>query len=196
MTVALVEAPEAVSAAAGAGSAAARARAARPLPPGGGRPGTGGPRGRRRFSPGPPPDRRPPGDGAGRAGGRRASGPDLARAVPRAKIHRSNYQAIVLAEYVAAVILAATAPIVTKRSDTGLSPYRGQDMVRLVALTFVYFLLALLSASSGPAARASAWFGALILLTVGLGQAAHIAKELDLFGLAAEKVSPALKGGQ
>jgi hypothetical protein len=35
----------------------------------------------------------------------------------------------------------------------------------------------------------SAWFGALVLLTVGLGEAARLAKFLDVFGLAPKQAT-------
>jgi hypothetical protein len=92
-----------------------------------------------------------------------------------------NYQPVILAEFVAAVLLVALTPIATKKDTQGLSPYAGTDMIKLAALTVIYLILALLSVKPGPG-RAAAWFGGLILLTVGLGEGANIAKVLDIFG--------------
>jgi len=52
-----------------------------------------------------------------------------------------------------------------------------------VAITLTYFILALLSGVSPKAARLSAWFGLLILLTVGLIEATRLAQLLNVFGL-------------
>jgi hypothetical protein len=104
---------------------------------------------------------------------------------PRATItsgDRISYQTVVLAEFVAAVLLVAATPF-AKKESAGISPYVGADLVQLVALTLVYFVLALISGANRGAGRFAAWFGALVLLTVGLGEAARIARLLNVFGL-------------
>lgn len=107
----------------------------------------------------------------------------IQRAAPTTPIHRSNYQAVILAEFVAAIVLTAATPIAKKKSTTGgLSPYVAGDMVQIAAITILYFILALVSVGGGSAARFSAWFGGLILLAVGLTEATTIAKTLDVFG--------------
>jgi len=97
---------------------------------------------------------------------------------------RTSYQAVVLAEFVAAVLLIAATPF-AKRQSEGVSPYEGADLLQIMAVTVVYFLLALVSGANRGAGRFAAWFGALILLTVGLGEAARLAKLLNVFGLSA-----------
>lgn len=93
-----------------------------------------------------------------------------------------NYQGVILAEFVTAIVLVATTPIATNKNKTGLSPYRPADVMQLAAITLAYFLLSVLSVVNRGAGRFAAWFGLLILIAVGLGQAASIAKTLDLFG--------------
>lgn len=114
---------------------------------------------------------------------------DVRRRAPTAKISRTNYQPVILAEFVAAVLLVSAAPVATGKEKTGLSPYTGADMLKLGALTAVYLILALISTGGSGPGRFSAWFGGLILLAVGLGEGANIAKELDLFGATGAKVS-------
>lgn len=113
----------------------------------------------------------------------------------------ANYQGIILAEFIGAVLLVAATPIATKKDQTGISPYEGSDMIKLGSITIVYFLLALLSAGGSGAGRFGAWFGGLILLVVGLGEATSIAKVLDVFGGAGNPSSsappaPTTTGGQ
>lgn len=92
----------------------------------------------------------------------------------------TNYESVILAEFVAAIILVAVTPFATKQSSDGLSPYAGADMIKLAALTTVYLILALLSLGGRGAGRYAAWFGGLILLGVGLNEAANIVNDLDL----------------
>jgi hypothetical protein len=103
---------------------------------------------------------------------------------------RDNYQPIILAEFVAAIILTALTPMASKKNPDGLSPYSGRDAIQLLALTLVYLILALVSVGGRGAGRLSAWFGGLILLTVGLGEATTIAKTLDIFGGGTPPASP------
>ena len=104
---------------------------------------------------------------------------EVKRRTPRASPR--NYQPIILAEFLAAVLLVAGTPLATKKNPSGLSPYAGQDMIKLAALTMVYLILALISTGSGTPARLSAWLGGLVLLTVGLNEATNIAQTLDVF---------------
>src|SRR5215469_8876672 len=115
--------------------------------------------------------------GQGQPFGQRAR--QAARKVPKSS---GNYQPAILAEFVAAVLLVAATPF-AKKDSPGLSPYAGSDMLQLVAITLTYFILALLSGVSPKAARLSAWFGLLILLTVGLVEATRLAQLLNVFGL-------------
>jgi len=113
---------------------------------------------------------------------------------PRSRATSGNYQGVILAEFVAAVVLVALTPIAAnKKQQTqsgGLSPYAGQDMIKLAAITVVYLILALLSVRPGPG-RFAAWFGGLVLLAVGLNEAAHLAQVLDIFGGAETAASTA-----
>lgn len=92
------------------------------------------------------------------------------------------YQAIILAEFVAAEILVAVTPVVKNKSKPGMSPYEARDMTKLLALGLVFFLLELGAVGGTGMARFGAWFGGLLLLTVGLGEAASITKILSIFG--------------
>lgn len=96
--------------------------------------------------------------------------------------HFAPYQSIILAEFVLAELLVAATPIATRKNQPGLSPYVPRDMTKLLSLGLVFFLLEL-GATTGPGAgRFGAWFGGLLLLVVGLGEAASITKVLDIFG--------------
>lgn len=105
------------------------------------------------------------------------------RRAPTTRIHRTNYQPVILAEFVAAVLLVAISPIGSKKNPKGLSPYAGQDMIKIGAVTAVYFVLALISSTGQEPGRWAAWFGGLILLAVGVNEAATVAKTLDLAGI-------------
>ena len=93
----------------------------------------------------------------------------------------TNYERVIVAEFVIAVLLVAVAPF-TRKNKTGISPYYGQDMVQIVAIMAAYFILGLVAQAGGSTARISAWFGGLLLLGIGLGEAAYLAKEFSLFG--------------
>lgn len=130
----------------------------------------------------------------------RAAAPARAPARPRARAGPSftvgrrsttNYESVILAEFVAAIVLVAATPFATKQNSDGLSPYAGADMIKLAALTAVYLILALISITSHGSARYAAWFGGLILLGVGLNEAANIAKTFDLFA----GINPKASGG-
>ena len=86
------------------------------------------------------------------------------------------YQPVLLAEFLAAVVVITLVPVATGGSDTakakgGVSPYDTGDLRQLVAVGGVYFVLAL--ASSGNSGRLSAWLGGLILIAVLMGKLAH-----------------------
>jgi len=94
---------------------------------------------------------------------------------------------VILAEFVLVVVLVAVAPM-TRKEKTGLSPYYGQDVVQLVAIMAAYFILGVIAQGGHGAARIAAWFGGLLALGIGLGEAAYLTKVFDLFG-AAEKAA-------
>jgi len=99
----------------------------------------------------------------------------------------TNYEKVILAEFVLVVLLVAFAPL-TRKEKTGLSPYYGQDVVQLTAIMAAYFILGLIAQGGHSAARLAAWFGGLLALGIGLGEAAYLTKVFDLFG-AAEKTA-------
>jgi hypothetical protein len=187
VTVAALEAApvlegKVLSAAPAAAGSASAARARRPLPRGGAR--------RRPARPGPrhaTPARQRRARFAQAASDAGDLAGELGRRAPTDRVNRSNYQGIVLAEFAAAVLLVALTPFASKDNPSGLSPYRGKDMLQLAAITVAYFVLALISAGNNDAARFAAWFGGLILLTVGLSEAAHLAQVVDLFGAGSSK---------
>ncbi len=113
-----------------------------------------------------------------------------------------DYQVVVLIEYVAAIVLVATAPIAKGQAAApgagtpGISPYQGKDVLQLGGITLLYLVLALAAAGGRGLGRVSAWLGGLVLLTVGLGQAASIARTLDLFGVGGGPATTAAGGTQ
>jgi hypothetical protein len=79
-----------------------------------------------------------------------------------------NYQGVILAEFLVAVIVVAFLPLAAGAPNDGKagpSPYRVNDMIQLVAIGAVYFILALFS-SGERSGRVVAWFGGLI--TIGI----------------------------
>jgi hypothetical protein len=93
----------------------------------------------------------------------------------------SNYQGIILAEFVLAELLVAATPIATRKDQAGLSPYVPRDLTKLLSIGMVYFLLQLLAVGGPGPGRLGAWFGGLVLLSVGLNESANIAKDLQIF---------------
>lgn len=78
-----------------------------------------------------------------------------------------GYQPVLLAEFLAAVVIVALVPVAAGGSPAAKakgspSPYDAGDLGQLVAVGAVYFILAL--ASSGNSGRVSAWFGGLVLI--------------------------------
>jgi hypothetical protein len=112
--------------------------------------------------------------------------------VPRGKISRTNYQPVILIEFVACILLTAATPIATKKNEQGLSPYAGKDIVKLSAITIVYLILAAISVGGRGPGRIAAWFGGLILLADGLYEASNIVRDLRVFsGAGAAAPAPA-----
>jgi hypothetical protein len=101
--------------------------------------------------------------------------------VPRGKISRTDYQPVILVEFVACILLTAATPIATKKDQQGLSPYAGKDIVKLSAITIVYLILAAISVGGRGPGRVAAWFGGLILLADGLYEASNIVRDLRVF---------------
>jgi len=102
--------------------------------------------------------------------GRRAAGEIGRLRVPGNR----NYQPVILAEFLLAVLVVALAPIAKGGTDTakakgGPSPYDTNSLKQILMIGVVYFVLALLS-SGQRAGRISAWFGGLVLVAVGVQQ--------------------------
>ncbi len=113
----------------------------------------------RRQGPGIQPGFQP---GRRRGGGRRAPG---------------QYQPVILAEFLVAVLVVAIPPLATGGDQTAQakqspSPYSSDSMKQLVAIGAVYFILALMSGSK-KLGRFSAWFGGLVLIGLGLLKTAN-----------------------
>lgn len=92
-----------------------------------------------------------------------------------------NYQNIIIAEFIAAELLVSMTPIATRKGQPGLSPYVPRDMTKMLAIGVTYFLLNLTAVTGRSAGRFGAWFGLLVLVAVGLNEAANVTKVLDLF---------------
>jgi hypothetical protein len=105
----------------------------------------------------------------------------VSQVAPDTKLLRQNYQPIILMEFLGCIILTAATPVAKKTTSDGLSPYAGADMVKLVAITVLYFILAAMSTGGRSAGRTAAWFGGLILITDGMLEAASLAKVFGLF---------------
>lgn len=125
----------------------------------------------------------PQGKGKDRA--RKAGRNALSARVPGGR----NYQPVILAEFLVAIIVVALAPIAKGGTDTAKakgspSPYDTNSLKQILLIGVVYFILALLS-SGRQLGRASAWFGALVLVAVGVQQTVNggFAAVLRMFGL-------------
>ena len=86
-----------------------------------------------------------------------------------------GYQPVILAEFLAAIVILTIIPIVkggspTARAKGSLSPYDTGDLRQLASVGLVYFILALLS--SGNSGRLAAWFGGLVLIVLAFGKVA------------------------
>lgn len=85
-----------------------------------------------------------------------------------------NYQGVILAEFLVAVLVVAFLPLASGRpadDKGGPSPYRVNDMIQLVAIGAVYFVLALFS-SGEKSGRIVAWFGGLLTLGILIAKTA------------------------
>jgi hypothetical protein len=125
----------------------------------------------------------PQGKGKDRA--RKAGRNALSARVPGGR----NYQPVILAEFLVAIIVVALAPIAKGGTDTAKakgspSPYDTNTLKQILLIGVVYFILALLS-SGRQLGRLSAWFGALVLLAIGVQQTVNggFAAVLRMFGL-------------
>lgn len=129
-----------------------------------------------------------PGRPKGSSGRSASRGPASRPLLPRQRgSHGSapeyrNYQSIILVEFVLAELLVAMTPIATRQNQPGLSPYIPRDMTKLLAIGLFYFLAELAATTGRTAGRAGAWLGLLVLLTVGVNEAANVAKILNIFG--------------
>jgi hypothetical protein len=112
------------------------------------------------------------------------------RGASRARIPGGrNYQPVILAEFLVAVVVVALAPVAKGGSDTSKakgspSPYDTSTLKQILLIGVVYFILALLS-SGKNLGRVSAWFGGLVLVGVGVQQTVNggFAAVLRMFGL-------------
>ena len=115
-----------------------------------------------------------------RAQGKRAAaayGSQAAYVGSRARVTPGDrgYQPVILAEFLAAVVIVIAIPVVSGGSPTAQakgspSPYDTGDLRQLAAIGMVYFVLALIS--SGNSGRLAAWFGGLVLIVLALGKTA------------------------
>ena len=85
-----------------------------------------------------------------------------------------NYQGIILAEFLVAMLLVTLSPIASggspnAKAKNSPSPYDSNDLKQLVAVGGTYFSLALLS--SGNRGRLAAWLGGLILIAIAMSKA-------------------------
>jgi hypothetical protein len=88
-----------------------------------------------------------------------------------------GYQPVILAEFLAAVVIVTLTPIATggspaAQAKTSLSPYDTGDLRQLVAVGAVYFVLALIS--SGNSGRLAAWLGGLMLIGLAMSKLGHM----------------------
>ena len=105
----------------------------------------------------------------------------ISQVAPTQPIRRTNYQNVIIVEFVACILLTALTPVATKTEADGLSPYAGKDIVKLGAITLLYFILAAIAVANQSAARFAAWFGGLILITDGMLEASNLAKDFAVF---------------
>lgn len=123
-----------------------------------------------------------------------AKGKSTARAAGRGALRarapgNRNYQPVILAEFLAAVLVLALAPVAKGGTDTAkakgsASPYDTNSLKQLLMVGVIYFILALLS-SGKNLGRVSAWFGGLVLVGIGVQQTTSggFAAVLAMFGL-------------
>ncbi len=85
-----------------------------------------------------------------------------------------NYQPIILAEFLVAILVVAVVPVAKggspdAKAKNSPSPYSVGDVKQMVGIGGTYFVLALFSGSR-KWGRMAAWFGALVLAALGLVQ--------------------------
>jgi hypothetical protein len=98
---------------------------------------------------------------------------------------------VILAEWAIGALLIVAIPF-GKPNQTGVSPYAGKDLVQLGTYTILFWILAIMAATGRTQARFAAWFGGLILLAVGLAEAASIASLVTTWlGAPAATTAPA-----
>lgn len=131
--------------------------------------------------------------GAYAAGRAKRAGQDVGRTAARARIVPGdrNYQGIILAEFLVAMLLVSLSPIATggspnAKAKNSPSPYDANDLKQLVAVGAAYFILALVS--SGNRGRLAAWLGGLILIAIGMAKAGQ-GKLAGIFAVAAPQPS-------
>jgi hypothetical protein len=113
------------------------------------------------------------GGGSGRRAGPRAG--RAGRSVSRAKLPGSHsYQPVILAEFVVAIVVVGVSPLAgggtsTSQAKGSASPYDTNTLKQLIAIGAAYFILALFGASERMG-RYAAWFGALVLVGLGIAQ--------------------------
>ena len=119
---------------------------------------------------------------------------DAGRTVSRARIVPGdrNYQGVILAEFLVAMLLVALSPIAAggspnAKAKSSPSPYDANDLKQLVAVGAAYFVLALLS--SGSRGRLAAWLGGLILIAIAMSKASQ-GKLAGVFTVAGEQPTP------
>lgn len=120
--------------------------------------------------------------GASRGGGRgRSSGLFPGGAPKGFKITGEGGSAhkLVIAEFIAAVVLVGLTPILMRQPNNG-HVYVPDDFVRLTAVCLVFFVLALL-ANTPKASRVAAAFGALVLLGISYNAAGSLQVISDIF---------------
>ena len=115
-----------------------------------------------------------------RAGG--AASPARSRNRPQIISGRgSNYKAVILGELLLAVIVVTITPL-SRKNKGQVSPFGGQDLIQFAALLAVYLILAIIAGTNDKAARLAAWFGGLILLSIGLAETSALVNTLAIFG--------------
>src|SRR5215469_15468 len=73
----------------------------------------------------------------------------------------TKYRSVIVGELLIALLLVASTPF-ARKNTAQVSPWSGQDLLQLAAITVLYFILAVVAGTGQTAARFSAWFGGLI----------------------------------
>jgi hypothetical protein len=99
----------------------------------------------------------------------------MGRGAVSAKLPGSHsYQPVILAEFVVAIVVVGVSPLAgggtaTAQAKGSSSPYDVNTLKQLIAIGGTYFVLALFGASE-KMGRYAAWFGALVLVGLGIAQ--------------------------